>query len=72
MILNIEILIFVEIINNIWIHPANGDAGSALGAAVVDWYKQFNKPRKLNASDSMKALILIVIFLWIQIWPSIS
>jgi len=30
---------------NIWIQPAAGDAGGALGAALIGWYKYHNKPR---------------------------
>ena len=47
-----------KIFNNIWIQPASGDAGSALGAALVGWYENFNKPRKVNPSDSMKGTYL--------------
>ncbi len=47
-----------KIFNNIWIQPASGDAGSALGAALVGWYEHFNKPRKVNPSDSMKGTYL--------------
>jgi len=30
---------------NIWIQPAAGDAGGALGAALVGWYSYLNNPR---------------------------
>jgi len=30
---------------NIWIQPAAGDAGGALGAALLVWYHYLNKPR---------------------------
>lgn len=30
---------------NIWIQPAAGDAGGALGAALIGWYKYHNKSR---------------------------
>lgn len=36
---------------NIWIQPAAGDAGGALGAALIGWYKYHNKPR---TSDDKK------------------
>jgi carbamoyltransferase len=42
----------------IWIQPAAGDAGGALGAALSVWYKEMNKPRKVNSSDSMKGSYL--------------
>ena len=51
-------LIGQEIFNNIWIQPASGDAGSALGAALIGWYDYLNKPRKVNLSDSMKGTYL--------------
>ncbi len=47
-----------KIFNDIWIQPASGDAGSALGAALVGWYEYSNKPRKVNPSDSMKGTYL--------------
>jgi carbamoyltransferase len=31
---------------NIWIQPAAGDAGSALGAALQVWHKYFQQPKK--------------------------
>ncbi|MGQ9642512.1 MAG: carbamoyltransferase family protein [Ignavibacterium sp.] len=30
---------------NIWIQPAAGDAGGALGAALIGWHKYHNQPR---------------------------
>lgn len=30
---------------NIWIQPAAGDAGGALGAALIGWYNYFGNPR---------------------------
>ena len=38
---------------NIWIQPAAGDAGGALGAASVAWHQYQNKERKVNGRDSM-------------------
>ena len=38
---------------NIWIQPAAGDAGGALGAALVGWYCYLNNPREVDGkSDS--------------------
>jgi len=38
---------------NIWIQPASGDAGGALGAALASWYDYLEKPRAVdNNSDS--------------------
>jgi len=37
---------------NIWIQPAAGDAGGALGAALWCWYQQMVNPRAPQAYDS--------------------
>lgn len=38
----------------IWIQPAAGDAGGAIGAAAAIWHQYLGNPRKLNeATDSM-------------------
>ena len=47
-----------KIFENVWIQPASGDAGSALGAALIGWYESLNKPRKINPDDSMKGTYL--------------
>ena len=38
---------------DIWIQPAAGDAGGALGAALVAWHDYHDKPRQVNIHDSM-------------------
>ena len=44
---------------NIWIQPASGDAGGALGAALAGYHGFARKPRKLNgAMDGMKGSYL--------------
>jgi carbamoyltransferase len=43
---------------DIWIQPASGDAGGALGAALAVWHKELNKPRKVNFNDSMRGSYL--------------
>jgi len=35
----------------IWVQPAAGDAGGALGAALSAWYQYYNKERNLNSHD---------------------
>ena len=46
------------IFDNIWIQPASGDAGSALGAAYVCWHSYLKSERKVNKNDSMKGSYL--------------
>jgi carbamoyltransferase len=43
---------------NIWIQPAAGDAGGALGAALWCWYQQFDNPRKVSREDSQRGSYL--------------
>ena len=47
-----------KIFDDIWIQPASGDAGSALGAALIGWHDYLNKPREINPNDSMKGTYL--------------
>lgn len=37
-----------NIFDKIWIQPAAGDAGGALGAALFTWYQYHDKPRTVN------------------------
>jgi len=39
---------------NIWIQPASGDAGGALGVAAFIWYRYLDKPRKVNGLDDLQ------------------
>ncbi len=43
---------------NIWIQPAAGDAGGALGAALLVWHKFLDRPRRVNGHDSQKGSFL--------------
>lgn len=44
---------------DIWVQPASGDAGGALGAALLVWYKYMgNKRQADNKSDKQKASLL--------------
>ena len=43
---------------NIWIQPAAGDAGGALGAALCAYHHFQDKPRRTNNMDSMKGSYL--------------
>ena len=43
---------------NIWIQPAAGDAGGALGAAMIAWHHILEKPRTPRRPDSQKGSYL--------------
>ena len=43
---------------NIWIQPASGDAGGALGAAQAMWHHELDQPRKAHTRDAMKGAYL--------------
>ena len=48
-----------KIFENIWIQPAAGDAGGALGAALSIWYLHYKNERTLSSDrDSMKGAYL--------------
>ncbi|CAN1486181.1 COG2192 Predicted carbamoyl transferase, NodU family [Methylophilaceae bacterium] len=47
-----------KIFENIWIQPASGDAGGAVGAALAAYYLMLGQPRKVDAQDSMKGAYL--------------
>ncbi len=42
----------------IWVQPAAGDAGGALGAAIAAWYQYGNHERTTNGSDKMQGSYL--------------
>ena len=43
---------------DIWIQPASGDAGGALGAALAVWHGYRGNPRRPGGGDSMKGAYL--------------
>ncbi|MBT5264115.1 MAG: hypothetical protein HOL85_04740, partial [Rhodospirillaceae bacterium] len=47
-----------DIFENIWIQPAAGDAGGALGAALAAHHLHFEQPRAAGAGDKMKSSLL--------------
>ena len=47
-----------KIFDNIWIQPAAGDAGGALGAALALWHLELNKERSSNLKDEMRGSYL--------------
>ncbi|MCF7965104.1 MAG: carbamoyltransferase [Methylobacter tundripaludum] len=42
----------------IWIQPAAGDAGGAVGAALAAYYTHLDKPRRTNGKDAMSGAYL--------------
>ena len=53
------ILLREKVFDNIWIQPAAGDAGGALGAALSIWYLHHKKERNPSSNrDSMKGAFL--------------
>ena len=44
--------------DNIWIQPAAGDAGGALGAALFVWYQLLDNKRKVDGRDKQQASLL--------------
>ncbi len=45
-----------EIFDNIWIQPAAGDAGGALGAAYLAWHLWKGKKRSINSFEQLDAM----------------
>jgi carbamoyltransferase len=43
---------------DVWIQPAAGDAGGAIGAALAGWYQYFDNPRIVETPDSMQGSYL--------------
>jgi carbamoyltransferase len=52
------IILREKIFEKIWIQPAAGDAGGALGAALAAWYANKENSRTVAANDSMQASLL--------------
>jgi carbamoyltransferase len=43
---------------NVWLQPAAGDAGGALGAALFVWHQLLEKPRQPKRGDTQKGSLL--------------
>ncbi len=54
---------------NIWIQPASGDAGGALGAALFVWHQLLGKPREPRGGDLQKASLLGPAFTTAEVRP---
>ncbi|MFL6293025.1 MAG: carbamoyltransferase [Thermoanaerobaculia bacterium] len=52
------ILLREGIFDDIWIQPAAGDAGGALGAPLAVWHNAMDKPRSVNGRDAMRGALL--------------
>ena len=44
--------------DDIWIQPAAGDAGGAVGAALAGWHLYLGQPRRAPAGDGMRGALL--------------
>jgi len=51
-------LLRTGLFKDIWIQPASGDAGGALGAALAGWHIYLGKPKRVDAPDAMKGSLL--------------
>jgi len=47
-----------KIFKNVWIQPAAGDAGGALGAALLTWYQLLSNKRTVGKIDSQRGSLL--------------
>lgn len=48
-----------KLVDNLWVQPAAGDAGGALGAALLAWHRWFGGARHANiAADGMHGALL--------------
>jgi carbamoyltransferase len=43
---------------NIWVQPAAGDAGGAIGAALAVWHQYLDQPRQVTGQDQMQGAYL--------------
>lgn len=46
------------IADRVWIQPASGDAGGALGAALAAWHEHLKAPRNVASGDAMRGAFL--------------
>lgn len=44
-----------KVFENIWIQPAAGDAGGALGAALLAWHEYRGEPRNVNGVEDLQS-----------------
>jgi carbamoyltransferase len=46
------------IFDSMWVQPAAGDAGGALGAALLTWHHHLNRPRTVRVPDAQHGSLL--------------
>jgi len=51
-------ILYENLFENIWIQPAAGDAGGALGAALALWHEELGNKRNIKKNDNMKGSYL--------------
>ncbi|HEY4131317.1 MAG TPA: carbamoyltransferase [Gemmatimonadaceae bacterium] len=61
-----------RVTKDLWVQPASGDAGGALGAALWAWHAYFNRERTPCALDSMNGALLGPAFTRDEISASLS
>ena len=47
-----------KIVDRLWVQPAAGDAGGALGAALFAWHQVMERPREVAGGDGMQGALL--------------
>ena len=58
---------FVINFDNIWIQPAAGDAGGALGAALSTWYLHRNNQRTASKDECNEGAYLDPEFIYMKL-----
>jgi len=51
-----------KVFENVWVQPAAGDAGGALGAAYIAWYQYLNNQRSNKQHDVMQGSLLGTVY----------
>lgn len=44
--------------DDVWVQPAAGDAGGAVGAALLGWHRWLSQPREVESGDGMQGALL--------------
>lgn len=51
-----------NVFDNLWVQPASGDAGGAIGSALLAYYLMLNQSRTVKSGDAMKGSYLGPLF----------